>query len=97
MTFKEAMTSDLDAVFTDTDEFAVVAVYEGNDIKVQFVNSYDSASEAFYKMIWCKASDVPGISKTSTFTVDGVVYGVVDFNEDEYGDGISIYLNEVLS
>jgi len=95
MTFEEQMTKDLD-IFLETEEFAVSALYEGNSIDVQFTNSYDSETEAFYKMLWCKASAVPGIDKLSRFDIDGTTYGVVDFNVDEFGDGISIYLSEEL-
>ncbi len=96
MTLKEQMTDDM-KVFLNDDEFATEAVYEGTNIEVIFTNSYDEESEAFYKLVWCRVSDVPLIDKNSKLTVNGVAYGVVDFNADEYGDGISIYLSEELA
>ena len=97
MSFKDEMTTDLSKVFLNTDEFAVVVSYRGQDIKAQFLEEYDEGAETFYKRIWCRYIDVPSISKDETITYDGVVYGVVDFKVDDFKDGINIYLNEVLS
>jgi len=97
MTFKDAMANDVGTVFLNTDEFATVVVFEGSDVKVQLLDNYDTEGEAFYTSVWGKASDFAGISKNSMVTVAGVSYGVVDFKVDEFGDGMSVYLNEVIT
>jgi len=94
MSLKDDMEKDIHSVFLDASEFATVVVFEGSDVKVQLLDNYDAEGEAFYTSVWGKASDFSGISKNSMVTVAGVSYGVVDFKVDEFGDGISVYLNE---
>ncbi len=99
MTFKQQMSADIKSVFMNTDEFAVDAVYNGDTVKGQFLEEVVNAdgTETFYKMFICAFLDVPAVAVGDVFTVGGVAYGVVDFNVDDFGDTVSLFLSKELS
>ena len=97
MSLKDDMENDMNAVFLNAEEFATVVLYEGSDVKVQLLENFDAEGEDFYTSIWGKASEFAGIGKNSLIVVGGISYGVVDFKVDEFGDGITVYLNEVIA
>ena len=96
MTFKEALTADIDAVFMNTDEFAVDCLFNGTIFKVQFVEQLDESNDAFYKLCIGKFDHFSTIHVGDTLTIDGVVYGVVDAKPDDLKTVMNIFLNEEL-
>jgi len=100
MTFKEQMGKDIDSVFKNSDEFAVSALFNGVSVQGQLVEKfYDgqgSGADDFYTLFWCKFDDVKSISRGDIFIVKGITYGVIDYNIDDFEDGIDIFLNEEL-
>ena len=94
MDFKDAMTEDVAIVFMNTDDFAVVADYQGIKIDGQFLEKFDEDAKAFYKLFWCKASDLASIAVGDLIEIETVTYGVVDFDVDDFGDHVNVFLSE---
>jgi len=94
MDFKEAMTEDVEKVFMNVNDFAIEAVYNGNAVIGQFLEKFNEEVEAFYKLFIAKASDLSTIAVGDVIEVDGVSYGVVDFNIDDFKDQVDVFLSE---
>ncbi len=97
-TFDELVESDVTETFLT--EFSHKAMFNrswgiSTEIKVQFFEEPLDRLNTNYHHLWCKASDVPDIEKKDTFTIDGVLYGVVDTTLDEHGVGMNVFLNKV--
>lgn len=93
MNFKAQMEADLD-VFTNPDEFGVVATYNGADINGQFMEKFDEAVQTFYKVFWGKYDDLSSVSNGDTIVIDGTTYGVTDFDIDDMKHSVALYLNK---
>ena len=95
MNLKEQMEADLD-VFTNPDEFGVVAAYNGVEINGQFMEKFDETADTFYKVFWGKYADLSSVSKGDAITINGTTYGVVDFDIDDFKHSVALYLNKEL-
>ncbi len=77
MTLKEQMAID-NAVFDNTDEFGVEAVYrhDGNDVTIDvlFYKEQDMDTGRFVNVLDAKISDIPYIAVGEVFIIDGDEY-----------------------
>lgn len=99
MPLDDVMNADLQKVFL-SDDFAVPCLYTESgvdpvEIRVQFFRENLDKTESTYEHAWCASSDVPNISKDDRFEVEGIIYGLLDFDVDEMGHGVNLFLNEV--
>ena len=65
------MDSDID-LFLNTDEFAVVATFNGASIDILF--DKEPADTFLLDTCLCKSSDVASITTSSTFIINGTTY-----------------------
>jgi hypothetical protein len=85
MSLKQVLANDLD-VFYNSDEFAISAVYNSHEISV--LSQDDIGFEnSDIKVVSAKSSDVVGIAKGDTISIDGVAYRV---NNYEYKDDMKL-------
>lgn len=93
---------DLDA-FLDEEEFATpVSVTRADGVVLTLSGIYEDqyldAQLGEYRMdherprVWCKQSDVPGVRKGDTCTVDGITYDVMT---EPQGDGTGMAMLEL--
>ena len=71
MSLKNMMDSDID-LFLNTDEFAVVATFNGTSINILF--DKEPADTFLLDTCLCKSSDVSTITTSSTFIINGTTY-----------------------
>lgn len=92
---KTIIANDVESIFLT--DFAVDATYTtgavSSTVKVQFFNSALDGMDTLYSHIWCEY--LSGITKSDTFTIGGIVYGVVDFEHDEFLTATDIFVQEV--
>jgi hypothetical protein len=90
LTFKEKMARDFteDAIFIVGNNPKVIKVHV-------FKNSLDQM-ETLYTLIWCSLADIPYVKKNDRITIGTVTYGIVDFEPDDMGLGINIFVNKVV-
>lgn len=86
MTLSANMPNDLDT-FLNTDDFGVVALYNGaTNIDVLFDNPYfeneETGAETREPELECKTSDISGIAHGTTFVIDGVTYYAINPKPD---------------
>jgi len=95
--FNEIANDDIDDVFLQ--EFSQVAIFKSStalkEITVQFFEQSLDQLDTTYFHAWCKAREVSGIQKNDTLEIEGVVYGIIDFSSDEFGNGINMFLQKV--
>lgn len=95
-TFKQDLTTDLDDVFLDNEEFAVDVIYNtvtfGGIFDDGFIDSADDgiAVESTAPQVQVKTSDVTAASHGDSITVDGTVYKIIGKQPD--GTGMSLIL-----
>lgn len=103
MNFKEQMAKDLDDVFFNTDEFAVLATFRGVEIAVDFKEKddvvFDSGQDSLTDIsasvpsVLCKSVDVADAQHGEEFMVNNVTYYIIDM--DPSADGTrKLYLSE---
>jgi len=95
MSLKEQMLKDLEDVFFE--DFSIMALYSKTGLIVKIItqNAVDMASGYQYEVITVKKSDIGEFDPSQTFTIEGVVYGLVNETvNDRYTDLYSIRLNK---
>lgn len=99
MTLGDVMKADMVKVFLSED-FAKPCTYTESGvapvvISVQFFKENLDKTESTYEHGWTAFDSVPNISKADLFEIDGIVYGLLDFDVDELEHGVNLFLNEV--
>ena len=86
MSFQSQLKSDL-AVFLNGDEFAYEVEYILNTtstlLTVQFFDDESDVADTMVRKIVADYDDIPTISRSGYFVIDGDKYGVLDFRLDE--------------
>ena len=97
MSFKDQLETDL-AVFFNTDEYAVDVTYHHSGVTttvtVQFFDDESDMGDSMMRKLIAKVTDVPTISKSGYFLINGDKYGVIDFKPDEQGLIMQILLQK---
>jgi hypothetical protein len=95
--FNEVLANDVKDVFLT--EFSVDAIYKSGtnikQIRVQFFEDSLDKMETLYSHAICDYKDVSYITNNDSLEVNGVVYGVVDFQVDETQTVTNLFLQKV--
>jgi hypothetical protein len=94
MSFKQAIKDDVDTVFMNTEEFADIALFKGNEYPVQFLEQLDEESDSFYKLVIGKYEHFASAIVGDVLVVNGISYGIVDPKPDDLKTVMNMFLNE---